>query len=156
MKEYEYSFKVDSIKPYIDYCLNNKYKKISVTKENRKVYECVSNSNLIARLTTSDNNETILDFKNVCEKSDDLNVSNESLPVKINKNNKATIYSILDVLGFKIKGDNIRTRYIFEKDNIKFEIDEYEIPRMNVIAIEGNRDKIDSIYNDLRNNKENL
>ena len=57
---------------------------------------------------------------------------------------------MLEVSGFQEKANNIRTRYIFEKDNIKFEIDEYEVPRMNVIAVEGDKDKVDIIYNDLK------
>lgn len=151
MKEYEYSFKVDSIKPYIDYCINNKYKKVSETKENRIVYECRSNSNLIARITTNDNNETILDFKNIRDKNNDLNISKESLPIKITKKNKNAVYSMLDVLEFNKTANNFRTRYVFELDNIKLEIDEYESPKMNVIAIEGDKDKVDVIYNKLKN-----
>ena len=39
MKEYEYSFKVKSIEPYINYCKNNNYNLIDIIKENRRVYE---------------------------------------------------------------------------------------------------------------------
>ena len=56
---------------------------------------------------------------------------------------------MLDVLGFNKIVENIRTRYIFELDNIKFEIDEYVLPKMNVIAIEGDKDKVDKIYEEL-------
>ena len=47
MEEYEYSFKVDSIKPYIDYCEKNSYKK-SINVQNRIVYENIHNRNIIA------------------------------------------------------------------------------------------------------------
>lgn len=39
MEEYEYSFKVSSIKPYIEYCENNNYEKVSEVTQNRVVYE---------------------------------------------------------------------------------------------------------------------
>ena len=38
MDEYEYSFKVKSVEPYIEYCKNNNYINNSIIKENRIVY----------------------------------------------------------------------------------------------------------------------
>ena len=137
MKEYEYSFKVKSIKPYIDYCISNNYKEISITKENRIVFENKNNENIIARITTNDKNEISLDFKNVCKNREDLNISKESLPIKFTEDNIENIKSILDVLEFYETANNIRIRYIYKLNGVKFEIDDYINPKMQVVAIEG-------------------
>lgn len=52
--EYEYSFKVSSIKPYIEYCEQNNYEKKSITFQNRIVYENKHSENIIARITTKE------------------------------------------------------------------------------------------------------
>ena len=54
MKEYEYSFKVKSIEPYIEYCKEHNYEEISITTQNRKVYENKNSDHIIARLTTEE------------------------------------------------------------------------------------------------------
>ena len=152
MEEYEYSFKVESIKPYIDYCKKNNYKEISVNKQNRVVYENKNSESIIARLTTkiiNDKKEVIFDCKNVGRNDNDLKVSKESLPMKVTKNNQKQIESVLEVLDFYEAANNIRTRYIYEKDNVKFEIDDYESPKMQVVAIEGIKDEVDNVYKDL-------
>ena len=51
MEEYEYSFKVATIKPYIEYCENNGYEKISEVTQNRIVYENKHSEHIIARIT---------------------------------------------------------------------------------------------------------
>ena len=43
-----------------------------------------------------------------------------------------------------------RKRYVFEKNNVRFEIDDYSEPAMNVVAIEGLKENVDDVYNDLR------
>ena len=151
MKEYEYSFNVSSIKPYIDYCIKNKYIKTSETKENRIVYESIYNNNLIARITNvlSNNNEIIVDAKNITSNKNVLKISKESLPLKIKEEDISSIKSLLEVSGFQEKANNIRTRYVYELNNVKFEIDEYEKPKMSVVAIEGKKEEVDKIYNEL-------
>ena len=42
-----------------------------------------------------------------------------------------------------------RKRYVFEKNSVKFEIDEYIEPVMNVVAIEGLQEEVDAVYNEL-------
>ena len=42
-----------------------------------------------------------------------------------------------------------RKRYVYEKDNVKFEFDEYIEPVMNVIAIEGLKENVDKVYKEL-------
>ena len=103
MKEYEYSFKVESIQPYIKYCEDNKYKKKSVIKQNRIVFENKNNNHIIARITTEiqdDSEISLLDFKNVKNSNENLKISNESIPLKITKENKDAILSTLNVLEF--------------------------------------------------------
>ena len=53
MEEYEYSFKVKSIKPYVEYCEKNNYKLEDITKQNRIVYENRYSEDIIARITTT-------------------------------------------------------------------------------------------------------
>ena len=69
MEEYEYSFNVLDIQPYLNYCKQNGYILKSIKKQNRRVYECVGSRGKIARITTTlddmGNAETVLDFKNV-------------------------------------------------------------------------------------------
>ena len=49
MKEYEYSFKVSSLNPYIDYCKKNNFEFVEETNQSRTIYR---NSNkTIARIT---------------------------------------------------------------------------------------------------------
>lgn len=54
MEEYEYSFNVTSVEPYIKYCEENGYEKKGENTQNRIVYENIHNRHIIARLTTTD------------------------------------------------------------------------------------------------------
>ena len=149
MEEYEYSFKVSSIKPYIEYCEKNDYKKESEILENRKVYENKYNPNIIARITKTViglKEQIVFDCKNVKEERQDLKESQESIPLVFNKSDYSTIESILKTLEFKLVADNIRTRYVYKKNEVKFEIDDYKIPKAQVVAIEGNKEEVDQLY----------
>lgn len=153
MKEYEYSFQVESIVPFINYCESNEYKMISEVIQNRIVYENKHSDKIIARLTTriaDKKKETILDFKNVDSKHMELKISNESQPVKITRRNKKVFESILDVLDFNVVANNFRTRYIYKKNNVKFEIDDYTEPKMQVVAIEGKQEEVDVVYTEIK------
>lgn len=158
MEEYEYSFEVKSIKPYIDYCKNNNYKEKSIIKENRVVYGNRNSNKIIARITTKIINgkkEVIFDCKNINKNDKDLKISKESLPMKVTKNNNKIIKSLLETLDFYETTNNIRTRYIYEKNDVKFEIDDYESPKMKVVAIEGLKKEVDIVYKDLLNKVNN-
>lgn len=152
MEEYEYSFKVKSIKPYINYCEENGYKKESEVIQNRIVYVNEYNPNIISRITKNivDGKETIIfDAKNIKQEEDNLKDSIESLPLVVTDDNKEIIDSIIKTLDFYENANNYRTRYVYKKDDVKFEIDAYTKPKMNVIGIEGNKIKVDNVYNDL-------
>lgn len=159
--EFEHSFKVTDIKPFLDYCEQNGYKKESVVVQNRKVYENALDKKIIARITTETKNEetkTILDFKNVNSKNGDLNISSESIPLVIKDNDLDAIESILETINFIQAADNLRTRYVYSKNNIKFEIDEYIRPQAKVVAIEGDKFEVEKTYQTIKqlidNNKE--
>ena len=147
MEEYEYSFNVKSIKPYIDYCKINNYTNKLIINENRIVYHNDNLKHVIARITISED-KSVLDFKNINKENKDLKISNESIPLEIN--NIDIIKSMLEVLGFYENANNTRTRYVYEKDNVIFEIDDYINPIMQVVAIEGNKDKVDKIYKEIK------
>ena len=152
MKEYEYSFKVKSIEPYINYCKDCGYEKIEVVKQNRKVYENKNSDHIIARLTTEEKNgikETVFDCKNVGEKLKSLNISNESLPMLVSDDNLEIINSLLNVLEFYEAANNFRTRYVYQKGGVKFEIDDYTSPKMQVVAIEGNESEVEDVYKEI-------
>lgn len=152
--EYERSFNVEDIKPYIDYCEQNGYELVSKTEQNRVVYECKHNIHIIARLTTEVINgvsKTMFDYKNVDKSNNDLKVSRESIPMVVTEENKDVVLSILNVTDFVFASNNQRVRYVYKKDDVIFEIDDYTLPRiMKVVALEGNQDKVESVYAEIK------
>lgn len=153
MKEYERSFKVESIDVYIDYCKKNNYEEEPFVKQNRIVYENSHSDSIIARLTTEEcNNETITKFdcKNVGHKNKDLKISSETIPLIVTDENREIVKSILEVLDFYEAANNNRIRYVFKKDGVKFEIDKYTSPVAKVVAIEGDQDEVEKVYTELK------
>lgn len=153
MEEYEYSFKVSNLKPYIEYCENNDYKKISEVTQNRVVYENKHSEHIIARITTKITNNkknTVFDCKNINKKDRDLKVSSESVPMEVTESNEKSIYSMLEALDFYEATKNYRTRYVYKKNDVTFEIDDYTEPKMQVIGIEGEKTKVDKVYEELK------
>ena len=151
MKEYEYSFKVLDILPYIEYCKNNEYILKEKTSQTRVLYRNINK--IMARITNKkkgDVKKIILDFKDDNKSEDVLKVSRETLPLEISDSNLDAIYSILDMLEYKKDITLIRDRIVYEKDNVTFELDIYSSPeKMYVVAIEGKKDKVDNVYNSL-------
>ncbi len=150
MEEYEYSFKVKSLEPVFMYLKENNYKEIFNKKQNRIVYENIKNRNIISRITSNDE-DYLFDFKNKSYETETLKISKASLPLKIKKEDIENVKSILDVLGFEQTSNIVRTRFVFVKDEVKFEIDDYIKPKMLVVAVEGKRDKVDKVYNEVKN-----
>lgn len=150
--EYEYSFKVNGIEPYINFCEENGFEKVKEYNQTRRLYTC--NNNILARITTQEENENVnilLDFKDDNDSDEVLKVSRETIPLVINEDNKESIMSILDIFGYKVKKELIRKRYVYKKDNVMFEIDDYTSPEiMHVIAIEGEKEQVDKIYNEIK------
>ena len=159
MEEYEYSFNVDNIQPYIDYCENNGYTQTSVSEQNRVVYENKNDRNKIARITTTqngENTETLFDYKTITASQDALKISKETKPIIVTINNQKDILSKLENEGYFIVADNTRIRYIYTKDNVTFEIDDYTNPIMKVVAIEGEKSAVDKVYEEIKGKHPNL
>ena len=132
------------------YLKENNYKEIFNKKQNRIVYENIKNRNIISRITSNDE-DYLFDFKNKSYETETLKISKESLPLKIKKEDIENVKSILDVLGFEQTSNIVRTRFVFVKDEVKFEIDDYIKPKMLVVSVEGKRDKVDKVYNEVKN-----
>lgn len=156
MEEYEYSFKVKDLKPYYEYCDNNGFTLVSSNNQTRDLY--IGKENILARITkTSDN--IILDFKYGDNSSEILHIRKESIPLEIKEKDLDAVLSIIDVLGYKQIEHLIRKRIVYEKGDVRFEIDEYTKPEiMMVVAIEGLKEEVDRVYDELKeiNDKEQL
>lgn len=152
MKEYEYSFKVKDVNPYIEYCKDNDFDEIFKNDQIRDWYQ--NDTSINARVTINKINgedEIIVDFKEEDKSDEILKETRESLPLKV-ENNIDAINSILDILGYKIDVHVARIRRVYKKGNVKFEIDEYTKPEiMNVVAIEGEKEIVDDIYESIKN-----
>ncbi len=152
MKEYERSFKAEDVGPYIDYCRNHGYKEVKVVEQNRVVYQNKLMEHVIARITTDlsgGKKKIIFDAKNINNKSISLKVSEESEPVEITEQMLSSINSLLKVMNFYVSADNLRTRYVYERGKVKFEIDKYTRPEMNIIAIEGDEEEVEKVFREL-------
>ena len=149
-KEYEYSSKVKDVKPFIEYCKRNGYKLESEFEQKRVLYK--NDSGVLARVTTNNFNngdcKVFLDFKDENESGDTLKVSRESGKIDVTDNMDFT-NSMLTMLNFKLHKELKRTRYVYTKENVKFEIDDYKQPEMQVVGIEGNKEQVDIVYNKL-------
>lgn len=151
-KEYEYSFKVKGIKDFMSYCEDNNYKKQEEYFQIRTLYK--NGGAIMARITENEyegKHKKILNFKD--DNLDDkiLKTSRESKDLIINKDNEDFVKSLIEILNLNNKKVLKRKRYVYEKENVKFEIDEYIEPLMNVIAIEGKKEEVDRVYKDLEN-----
>ena len=147
MKEYEYSFEVNDLKLYIDYCEKNNYTLISSNQETRDLY--TNNSKILARLTKNSDN-VILDFKDENDSNETLKERRESIPLCVKESEINKINSILEILDYKLIKHLERNRRVYKKDNVKFELDDYIYPEVNhVVAIEGNKEEVDKVYNEL-------
>ena len=149
--EYEYSFKTENIEKYIKYCEDENYKKKSENRQIRKLFK--NETNIMGRITIDyiDGKETIVfDFKNNDKSKTILKENKESIPLKVQNEDMTSIESILSFLNLKLDKVLDRTRIVYEKNNVKFEIDKYISPEvMNVIGIEGNKEEVDEVYNHL-------
>ncbi len=149
-KEYEYSFKVKDIKDFIEYCKLNKYNKKDKYFQTRILYK--NGGPIMARVTEniySDKVLKVLNFKDDNLNDNYLKVSRESKDLIINDDNQEFVTSLIEILGLTNKKVLKRKRYVYEKNNVKFEIDEYEEPVMNVVAIEGLKEEVDKVYKEL-------
>ena len=145
--EYEYSFKVEEIDPYIEYCKNNGYEFIEETNQSRTLYK--NTNKTMARITIKEKNgvtKKLLDFKDDIMTDEVLIERRESKSIEFTDDD--AVESILNFLNYKKDNTLIRKRYVYKKGNVKFEIDDYEYPEKSyVVAIEGEKSEVDKVYN---------
>ena len=146
VKEYEYSVKVKDIEPFINYCKENNYELINKTAQKRILYR---NSNkILARVTIIEDDKSkniFLDFKDENESDDVLKISRESGKINVT-DNMDFVKSVLSMLEFDFYKELDRVRYVYVKNKVTFEIDEYIKPKMKVVGIEGNKEEVDKVY----------
>ena len=149
--EYEYSFKVKSLEAFIKFIIDNNFKETSSFLEHRTLYK--KSDKTMARVTIKEcgnDKTTYLDFKDDDENDDILKERRESIPLKVD-DIEATL-SIIEFLDYKFSKELIRNRTVYNKSNVKFEVDSYEKPtKMFVVAIEGVKVDTDKVYNALKN-----
>lgn len=151
--EYEYSFKVEDISPYLTYCEEHGFEKKDESIQVRKLYR--NDSGVMARLTTKcqgENTTTTLDFKDDNDSEEVLKECRETIPMEVTSENQDAITSILNIFNYQKKKVLNRTRVNYRKGNVLFEIDQYTSPEvMGVVAIEGNKKEVDQVYSELMN-----
>lgn len=150
-KEYEYSFKVDDILPFIKFCEENNYTKKDEYNQIRTLYK--NDNKILARITKCEINgieKIYFDLKDENESNDVLKVSRESGQIDVT-NNIEFANALIDMLNFKFHKKLDRKRYVYQKNNVTFEIDNYKEPKMNVVAIEGEKNDVDNVYNNIKN-----
>ena len=90
-----------------------------------------------------------MDFKEDILSNDVYIQRKESLPIVYTDDE--AVNSVINFLGYEKYITLIRTRYVFKKEDLKVEIDDYISPnKMFVVAIEGNVNKTSKIYNELK------
>ncbi|HOZ55386.1 MAG TPA: hypothetical protein PK993_05065 [Clostridia bacterium] len=150
MIEYEYSFKVSDIEPFIMFCENKNYEKEESITQTRVLFK--NENGVLARITTNERNNQIKQYLNFKEENDSekvLKESKETSMLEVNSENKDFIKSMLEILNFHKSKELKRIRHIFKKKKIKFEIDYYIQPEMQVVAIEGEKNEVDTVYKEI-------
>ena len=151
MIEYEYSFKVKDEKPFEDFCRRKKYKKIQEVFQTRILYK--SYTKILSRVTINEKeNETevFFDLKEENEPKDHLKKSQGITNIKVTEENKGFVNSILRMYKYS-KGEELkRKRSIYEKNNVRFKIDNYLYPKMKVVVIEGDIIGVDKVNKEIK------
>lgn len=151
-KEYEYTFKVASLEPFFEYCQNNEFVFKGKFQQTRIIYR--NENKTMARITINEDAKGItkeLDFKEDNWVADAIvKELRESLPLEYESDK--SVFSILEFLKYKKDNTLIRNRYVYENEDVKFELDEYKQPEQSlVVAIEGTKEIVDKIYNEVKN-----
>ncbi len=149
-KEYEYSLKVKDVSEFIKYCNDNNYVKEDEYLQTRTLFK--NGGPVMARITENEINgkvEKILNFKDDNLNDNTLKISRESKDLIVTSENEEFVESLLQILDLNNKKVLKRKRYVFVKEYVKFEIDEYLEPIINVIAIEGIKEEVDKVYESL-------
>ncbi len=152
--ENEYSFSVKSLDKYFDYCKDNGYKLKSENSQIRTLYR--KKDKTMARITIQKENDFVkkyLDFKEDILNGKEFTSRKESASIEFVDD--SAVESILDFLNYKKDNTLSRKRWVYQKDNIIFEFDEYDSPkRAFVVSIEGDMDKIKDVYLEVKKIKD--
>ena len=76
----------------------------------------------------------------ICRESGEIEVTNSM----------EFVNSLLEMMEFKFHKKLERKRYVYEKGNVKFEIDDYKVPKAKVVAIEGEKLEVDKVYSEIK------
>lgn len=151
MKEYEYSFKVNNLEPFFQYCRDNGFVMKDKYEQTRTIYR--NPNKTMARITIKkylDHEKKLLDFKedNLVEGAV-LKELRESLPIEYVDD--VAVESILEFLNYKRDNTMLRIRTVYEIENAKFEFDEFISPEVaKVVSVEGEKELVDKIYNEIK------
>jgi len=146
-KEYEISFKVKSLQPFINYCAENNYKLVEHCEQERTIYRNANKT--MARITINIAGGAVkkqLDFKeDNYVKGAIVKELNESKAIAFTDDE--AVASVLEFLQYKKDNTIKRTRYTFEQGDVRFELDNNTFPTTaQVVSIEGNKQKVDQLY----------
>ncbi len=149
--EYEYSFQVKSLEPYIEYCEKNGYTKTKDTEQSGKEFKGPNTTVARIKIQKSADGKIkkILDFKEDDDSAVLVKNRRESLPLEFE--DEEAVMSILEFLGYVVpNGEYTRTRIIYEKNEVKFEMDFYHESKNKVMAIEGEKEQVDKVYEEIK------
>lgn len=140
MKEFEYSFTVDSVIPYHDFCAKNSDQTVEVTQMRRKVYK--NGSSTIARLTweVDPQNKKLfyIDFKEDSKDSDLVKHVRESKKMILSEDRCAAVERLLAKLEYHLTADLDKQRSSYWIADVRVDIDTYHLPtKAFVIELEG-------------------
>ena len=149
--EYEYSFKVKELEPYIAYCEQNGYIKTKDMEQEGKEFKGPNKTVARIKILKPKDGQIskVLDFKEDDESAVLVKNRRESLPLQFV--DEEAVMSILEFLGYtEPNGSYTRTRRVYEKGNVKFEMDFYHESKNKVMAIEGEKEQVDKVYEEIK------
>lgn len=149
-QEYEYSFQVKDVNEFIQYCIDHNYEKVESYHQIRTLFK--NGGKIMARITKNTyDNQTVelLNFKDDNLNDETLTVCRETDELVITDDNRNFVTSLIDILDLNTKKVLERNCVVYQKNHVKFEIDDHISPAMKVVAIEGEKEKVDSVYQEL-------
>lgn len=152
MKEFEYSFAVDSAGPFHEYCSTLQPLQVAVYSLRRRVYK--DGSNIIARVTeeeAGDESRQYVDFKE--ESPDEALIKHveETPEIDVKADVMRLVPELMSTLDYELAVDLVkkRTRYVY--DGFHIDVDEYTAPYSAVvIEVEGGVDYANLAYQDMQ------
>lgn len=148
MKEFEYSFVVDSAEAFHAYCLTIHPLEVGIASLRRRVYK--DNSSTIARITeetTDDDVRNFLDFKTESPDNQLVKHVEETPELAIAEDKLPYVSKLLGALDYELSVDMVKKRTRYTYDGVHVDIDEYSMPyEAVVIEIEGDPAKTENLY----------